>query len=100
MFHWDVKTVIDLLILVVGGIITHSIKTPKDHERAKLLTTLAESAAAVVVNLMPNADWTTLLKSVVARLAAESTLPTKNTVKLENAAVTALVKLGKTNGGV
>lgn len=94
--HLDVNGIINLVILILGGVIAHAVKTPKDHERAHLLTTLAESAAAVVVNVMPNAEWPKLLEAVIARLGAESTLPTKNVSKLENAATAALVRLGKT----
>jgi hypothetical protein len=94
--HWfDLNGVLGILIMALAAVIAHAIKTPKDSERASLLKILAESAAAVVVNLMPNADWAKLLEAVIHRLAGESTIPTKNTQVLVNAATAALVALGK-----
>jgi len=91
--------VMGALITLIAGIILRVLKTPKDNERAALLTTLANSAAANAVNLMPDRPWAELLQATVQRLAAESTVPTHNTQKLETAALAALVRLGKTQNG-
>lgn len=85
----------ELIALVILAIIAHAVKTPKDAERAVLLTTLAESAAAVAVNYAPNDSWSSLLAEVVRRIKDESTLPTTNHTKIENAATAALTKLGR-----
>lgn len=91
--HFDAW--LNLAVLIVGAIIAHAVKTPKDHERAALLKTLAESAAGVIVNAMPAAAWPRLLQATIVQISSEATLPTKNTAKIENAATSALVKLGK-----
>jgi len=99
MPNW-VAPLIQILTPLLLGLIYHGVKTPKDHERAQLLTTLAESAAAVVVNIVPaGTPWAQLLQQVVARIAAESTVPTDNQKKIENAATAALAKFGKTSNG-
>jgi hypothetical protein len=91
----NLHSILDVLVLVLGGLIRQSIKAPRDSERASLLTILAESAAAATVNLSGNAAWSQLVRDTVARIAAESTVPTTNAQKLEAAAITALMKLGK-----
>ena len=95
MPNW-VSPLLQILVPILLGLIYHGVKTPKDSERAQLLTTLAESAAAVVVNVVPpGTAWAQLLQQVIAKVAAESTVPTDNQKKIEAAAVTALTKLGK-----
>lgn len=85
------------LTLVVGFLallIQRSIKVPRDAARAQLLAALANDAAAVVVNLNPDAKWAQKVRDVVQRITANSTSPTTNAVILERAAAAALVRLG------
>lgn len=95
----SLDNVLGIVVTILAGIIAHAVKTPKDHERAALLATLAEAAAAVVVNLMPNAKWTDLLQAVIQRLSGAASVPTKNQQVISAAATAALVKLGKTAPG-
>lgn len=95
MASWiNLHSLFELAVLALGVLIQRSIKTPKDHERATLLTTLADDAAAVVVNVSGNAPWSQLVRDTVSRLDPKRT--TNNILKLEQAAIAALVRLGKT----
>jgi cytochrome bd-type quinol oxidase subunit 1 len=84
-----------LIVAAVMAWVGHTVKTPKDHERAALLATLANDAAALIVALNPTAEWSHLVQQVVQRLASASTVPTANTQTIEAAAKAALVRLGK-----
>lgn len=98
--HIDSNTVSMILtgiVTILGLWIRHAVVTPSDHERATLLATLANDAAAVVVNLNPGAPWATMLSDVVRKLASNAATPTSNASTLNAAASGALARLGKTN---
>lgn len=92
----DINSVLDLAVIVLGFFIHHAVRKPKDNERADLIRRLADDAAAVVLNLMPNASWAQILAQVVAKLNAAEAAPTGNAKVVEDAATAALVRLGKT----
>lgn len=96
MHAWIVPA-INMLAAALLAVIAHAVKVPKDHERAQLLTTLAESAAAVCLNIYPAAEWPKLLAAVVQMVQSEATVPTSNMKAIENAATAALAKLGKSS---
>lgn len=102
--HWNqiqglLGPVVGLVATIVGGWIAHRYTSPSDHERATLLSRIAEDAAAVIVAFNPNAPWADMLRDLVARINAAAGVPTKNATAIENAATAALLKLGKTPGG-
>lgn len=76
----------------VGGWIMHRFTSPKDHDRAALLESIAAGAAALVVSLNPTADWATLLEQVVAAIKSASSVPTNNADAIQRAAASALTK--------
>lgn len=85
--------------VIVGGLLVHVLKTPKDHERAALLAAIANEAAAWVAAHYPDKPWAELLEAVVQRIAAAAGLPTKNATAIENAAAAALTRLGRAPAG-
>lgn len=87
--------VVSLVAIAIGSWFGHRITSPKDHERAALLSTIAQDAAAFIVALNPTAPWDQLLKDLIARISAAAGLPTSNLTAIENAAAAALTKLGK-----
>ena len=86
------------IVTAVWAFFQHRSTKPTDAERADLLRTLAEDAAAVIVALYPTKPWAELVNMVVQRLLAMPGVPTKNTSALEGAAATALTVLGKAPG--
>jgi hypothetical protein len=86
---------VGLVATALGGWIATRITAPKDHDRAALLSRIAEEAAALVYSLNPNAAWADMLRDVVARIASAAGLPTSSAQAIENAAASALIKLGK-----
>jgi hypothetical protein len=94
--HLDWNAILTVVVAIATAVIHHAIKTPKDHEKASLIATLADDAAAVVLALNPNAPWAQLVKDVVNKLKGAATTPTANNLTLETAATAALVRLGKT----
>jgi hypothetical protein len=98
--NWQelVSPVIGLLATGVGAWIAHRFTQPRDHERAVLLTRIAEDAAAVIVAFNPRATWPDLLRDLVQRISTAAGVPTRNLTAIENAATAALMKLGKAPG--
>lgn len=93
--HFDWNAILTVVVTVAAGMIRHAIKTPKDVDRARLLTLLADDAAAVVVNLAGDAPWAQLVRDVVNRILGHVELPTQNRAAIEAAATGALTRLGK-----
>lgn len=93
--HLDWNAVLTLVVAVATVFINHAVRTPKDHERASLIATLADDAAALVLSLNPNASWVQLVRDVVNRLKGIASTPTANNLTLETAATAALIRLGK-----
>jgi hypothetical protein len=89
-----------VVIAVLGGLIHKAIVTPKDHERAALLATIAQDSASFIVAMNPNKSWDDLLKDVVNRISAAAGLPTSNATAIQNAAAGALTALGKAPVGL
>jgi len=77
----------------------HRDSKPTDAERAALLRSLAEDAAAVILAAFPGKPWAEYVKLIVQRLLAMPGVPTKNAAALEGAANTALVRLQATAKG-
>lgn len=93
-FDWNaLAPLVGLAATIFGGWIGHRIASPKDHERAELLTRIAEETAAVIYASNPTAAWTDLVRDTVARIAGAAGLPTNNTTAIQNAATAALLKL-------
>jgi hypothetical protein len=96
MSHWNWNAILTVVVAVLGGLINHSVKTPKDHDRALQVSLLADDAAAVVLALNASAPWAQLVTDTVNRLKAAAGIPTTNLTALEQAATGALMRLGKT----
>ncbi len=64
-------------------------------ERATLLTTLAQDAAAVIVAAFPGKPWADLVNLIIQRLLGMPGVPTQNRQALEGAASSALLRMGK-----
>lgn len=96
MFHFPglLDSVLGLVTTLLLGVIAHAVKTPKDHERAIMVSQLAEGLAGALVAANPKAEWATLIRDLIARLALDG--PTQNAAVIERAAAAALLKLGKT----
>lgn len=90
--HWDLNSILGIVITIGLGLLHQAIKTPKDHERAALLTRLADDAAAVCLSVAPDAPWAQLVAEIVARLKAAGA-PTSNDTVLQKAATAALVRV-------
>lgn len=93
--HFDWNMLLSVLVIVGTGIIHAAIRKPSDVDRARLIATLADDAAAVVVDLSGNAPWASLLRDTIARLT--SLVPGENGQAIERAATAALVRLGKSS---
>lgn len=87
-------SVINLAILGLGALIAHTIRKPKDLERAQHLDTIARGAAALVLSLNPDKPWARLLEDTVKQISAAAGLPTQNGKAIERAAAGALAGLG------
>lgn len=94
--HFSITDVILGLAVALGGWLGHRFNTPRDHERAAAISTIARDAAALVVSYNPKGDWATLLKAVVDAIAASA--GTTNRDAIERAAAAALTDLGKNPG--
>lgn len=90
-----INPLIALLATALGGFFAHRFTSPKDLERASLLSKIAAGAAAFMVGLYPNKAWAELLQLVIGQIAAAAGLPTKNAAAIERAAADALAQLGK-----
>lgn len=88
------QQILETAAIVVGGLLVHAIRTPKDHDRAALLAEIANAAAAWVVAHNPGKPWAEILEAVVQRIAAAAGLPTRNATAIENAAALALTRMG------
>lgn len=89
------QQLLEAAAVVVGGLLVHAIKTPKAHERAAVLSAIANEAAAWIVAHYPDKPWAELLEAVVQRIATAAGLSTRNATAIENAAAAALTRLGK-----
>jgi hypothetical protein len=98
MPHWlNPNSILDLIVMIAVVVLRQAITTPSAAHKAALIAQLADDAAAVVLNLNPNASWDQKLLDVIARLKAASSLPTDNSHVIETAATGALVRLGHSN---
>ena len=95
--HLDWSAVLTVVVAVAVAILRQAIATPSDSERAQHLQTLADDAAAVVLNLDASRPAADMVKDVVAKVAASPSVPTQNPQRIEAAATAALVRLGKVN---
>ncbi len=93
MFTWH--NLIEFVAVAIGTWLGTRIIQPKDHERAALLSRIATESAALALSMFPNAPWSTLVKEVVAMIAAAAGVPTKNASAIERAAAAALLAVGK-----
>ena len=80
---------------LIGGLILHRLHTPKDHELASHLATVANQLAAVLVVTQPNADWPQLLRQLITQITTAAGLDRASSEQIQAAATAALVKLGK-----
>jgi hypothetical protein len=94
--HLDFATLWTLfqpaIVGALGGFILHALHTPKDHERAQQLGTIAGDIAVLVVAEAGGAPWATMLKSVIDQLKAYNL--TANTDVLDQVAQAALIRAG------
>lgn len=94
-FLWPIVTpVAQSIALLVGAWLAHRIATPKDHERAELLSRIAEASAALVVATNPGKPWADLLQLVVREISSAAGVPTNNAQAIRRAAAAALNKVG------
>lgn len=89
------SSLLSVVVGIVGLLIRRAIKTPSDAQRAALIATLADDAAAVILDIAPNLPWAQMVADVVGMLRRETTTPTGNTEVLRRAAIGALARLGK-----
>lgn len=87
--------VMGILSLVIGGWFAKKVVTPKDHERAVLLNTIAKGAVSIIVAAFPKADWAKLLELSVDAISRAAGVPTQNTEAINRAAAAALTEMGK-----
>ena len=89
-----------VLMTAVWGFFRHRDNKPTDAERANLLKTLAEDAAAFVLAAFPGKSWADLINMIVQRLLASPGVPTRNTQAVEGAASAALMKIAPAKASV
>ncbi len=97
MLSW-LGPLVGLLATGLGAWIGKRIITPKDHERAALLDTIAAGAASYIAGAYPGKPWAELVQLVIQRISTAAGLPTTNSTAIENAAALALARLGKGPG--
>lgn len=83
-----------VLTLAVASWIGHRVTSAKDHERAALLSTIANDAAALAVSKFPASPWSVLFQETVAQISDASGLPTGNADAINRAAAGALKAAG------
>jgi DNA-binding transcriptional regulator YdaS (Cro superfamily) len=86
--------VLGVLALALGGWIAAKLKKPTDLERATLLSTIAQDAAAMVLANNPTVGWVGLLEATIRQIAGASGLPTRNAPAIKRAASGALIRAG------
>jgi hypothetical protein len=79
---------------IIGLILARRLATPKDHERAALLATIAKAAVALVVSRNAGASWSQLLDLVVREIIEAAGVPTSNAGAIRRAAASALHEAG------
>lgn len=89
-----ITPVIQSVAIIVGAWLAHRIVTPKDHERAELLSRIAGAATALVLANNPNQPWSVLLDLVVREITMAAGVPTKNAGAIKRAAAAALTSAG------
>lgn len=88
------EAIVGPVALIVASLIIRSIKNPTDRDRASLLSTIANAAAALVVSKNPTAPWANLLADVIREISTAAGLPTQNAKAIERAAAEALAAQG------
>ena len=78
---------------IIATFYAHRFVTPKDHERAQLLETIARGAAALVVSLNPGKAWAALLELVIQQIVSTPSVPTANHQAIQRAAAEALTRV-------
>jgi hypothetical protein len=95
--HWDWNAVLNILVAVATVVIRAAIVSPKSHEVALKIRTLADDAAAMIVSANPAAPWSAKVQAVIEKL--DSMIPNIDPSVLESAATGALTRLGSTSAG-
>lgn len=89
-----ISNIFGVVLAVLVLVLRHAVVKVKDHERAGMLSTIADDAAAVVIGLsQPATTPAEQQRDVVARLAAVDALKGTNPQKFEHAAIGALARL-------
>jgi hypothetical protein len=81
---------LQLVGVALGGLLAHRIVTPTDHQRAQLLSQIANDAAALVVSKNPNMPAAQLLQQVIQAISNAAGVPTTNQDAIARAAAAAL----------
>ena len=83
---------LQLSVPVLGGLIVKRLHTPTDHQRAELLSRIANAAASLVVLKNPTGNWSNLLASTIRDISNAAGLPTTNAAAIEREAAAALTR--------
>ena len=86
-------TLLAQISIPIFGLLIHKrLRTPADHQRAELLSRIANAAAALVVAKNPGDSWRNLLATTVREISNASGLPTSNVAAIEREAAAALAR--------
>lgn len=78
----------------VGLFIASRLRTPRDHERAALLDSLARGFTDTMMARYPGKGWAVLLDDIVRALELSRSAPTVNSGAIRRAVVSALANRG------
>lgn len=93
-----VSLIAQVSIPILGLLIHKRLRTPSDHQRAELLSKIANGVATLSLAKNPNSPWRVLLADTIAELNRASGLPTTNSDVIKREAAAALKRAGATPG--
>jgi hypothetical protein len=89
------KSIAPYLASALGLAILGRLRTPRDHERAALLVTIADAVAASLASKYPTADWAVLLQQVESEISAALGGKGFPVVAIQREAIRALTAIGR-----
>jgi hypothetical protein len=92
-----INLIAQVSIPILGLLIHKRLRTPSDHQRAELLSRIANAAAALVLTKNPTDSWRNLLANTVREISNASGLPTSNMAAIEREAAAALMRTQATS---
>jgi hypothetical protein len=88
------QTFLPVVVAAATGWLAHLIRTPKDHERAVILSQMAKGAVGLVLVNNKSNDWVQLLKQAVDQIVLSDSPPTMNRDVVTKAVASELILHG------